>query len=86
MVEKILAILECDIKDLETVDFGFNNLFLDSYYTLKERIKNAENKVLEAIERDMEIFMELNNREEHRSSYYGNKLSLYLMSLDSLVQ
>lgn len=82
MKQKILEVLNEDIKDLEEVDFGFNHLFLKHYYELKNRIESAENDVIEELNYDMTLFMKVNNREEHRSAYYGNKLSLYKMDLD----
>lgn len=86
MKEKILNILNEDIKDLEEVDFGFNYLFIKHYYKLKDRIENAEDEVIEELDYNIHLFQKLNTREENRSSYYGRKLSLYTMNLDRFIR
>ena len=85
MKQIIIDILNEDIKDLETVDFGFNHLFLNHYCELRNRIKNADNDVIEELKYDMNLFEKFHHRKKNRSAYYGKKLSLYMMDLDKFV-
>ena len=86
MRQKVLDILNNDIKDLQTVDFSFNYLFLKRYYELEDRINNVDEEAIEELNYDLNLFEKINDRNESRSAYYANKLSLYTMDLYDFVR